>query len=132
MAARKGRVAVLGEDHLDAVGVVWVHDGGDVEVVRTCVTVPAHLAEHTGDVGTALVVRVPVADPGVGEGNVGSPVTFDGDAVDGGEAGLRCEDDVAGGAVLVDELDCVGCCEGEEGRDGEEGACELHFEAFVR
>ena len=127
LATRDRRAAVLGEDHLDALGVGGVDYGGDIEVVRARITVPADLTQHAGDVGGAVVVRVPVADPGVGEGHVGCAETVDDDAVDGSETFLGSEDDVSGRAVLVDELDCVGRSQGEESRSGEEGRCELHF-----
>jgi len=116
LAPAQRLVAVLGEDHLDASGVEWVDDSGDIKVVCTRVTVPADLAQHTGDVVGTLAVRVPVSDPGDREGNVGCVVAFENDIVDGGETFLGCEDDVAGGAVLVDELDCVGRSQREESR----------------
>ena len=123
LAARQRGVAVLGEDHLDAVDVVGVDDGRDVKVVGARVPVPAHLAEHAWDVGGPVVVRVPVADPGVGEIDAGGAVACDGDGIDGRERLLGREDDVAGRTVLVDELDGVGCCQREEGRGGsDEGA----------
>lgn len=131
LAARERHVAVLGEDHLDTVDVERVDDGGDVEVVGVGKAVPANLAKHARNVLSTLVVRVPVANPGVWEGDIGRVETLKDEGVDGWKAFLGSEDDVAGGTVLVDELDSVGGSQRKDSRSGDESRSELHFEGLL-
>lgn len=126
LASRNGSVAVLGEEHLDALIVGGVDNGRDIEVSSSGVAVPAKLSEHTGDVVSSIGDRVEVSNPRVREGLVGGCETSNVECGDGFETLVGSEVDGASSSVLVDEVDHV-CCSGHGGK-GKEGSEELHFE----
>jgi len=69
-------ITVLGEDHLNAYGVRWVDDGGDVEVGGVSEAVEAEFCQHAGDSRSSLRDREEVADPAVWHGLVRGPKAF--------------------------------------------------------
>lgn len=71
LTSRERSLEVLWSDHLDAIVVIWLDDGRDIEICVTIVALESDLAEHTWDILSALGDRVPVANPGVWEGSVG-------------------------------------------------------------
>lgn len=115
---------------LDAVHVVGVDDGGDVEVGQVVPAVEGDLAEHAGGVLGAVRDGVPVADPGLGEVDGGGALGGDLDRVDGGEAGVGDEVDGAVGVVEGLEGDGVGGDGDGRAEEGEK-AGELHLEGCV-
>jgi len=56
LASGQRLVAVLGEDHLDALGIGRVDDGRDIKVVRAGETVPTNFSQHARDVVGAIIV----------------------------------------------------------------------------
>ncbi len=54
LASGEGGVAVLGEDLLDAVSVIGVDDGRDIEVGSAAVAVEAELGQHAWHVSSPL------------------------------------------------------------------------------
>ena len=93
------------EDHLDAVVVIWVDDGRDIEVGGASKAVETDLSEHAWNVGGAIRDGVPVANPAGWEGLVGGLGAGDDELGDALKASVWSEDDGALSAVLVDEVD---------------------------
>lgn len=120
LAARKWLLGGLGIHDLDVGIVTGVDNCADVEEGVVAPGVPGNLAEHAGDIGGAGLNGVPVANPGLGEGLVVDSVGTNGQGWDLSMTGGRGEVDRAGLAVLLDELDDVGCAGsgGEEGHSG--------------
>jgi len=105
LAAGDWGAAVKREEHLDAVVVIWVDDGGDIKVGGASEAVEACLSEHTWDIGGSLRDGVPVANPAGWEGLVGGLGAGDDELGDALKASVWGEDDGALSAVLVDEVD---------------------------
>jgi len=102
-------VLANGVHSLDALSVGRIDNGRDVEEDEIVPPVEANLAEHARDVLSTIVVGVPVADPASRKDRVGGLEAFDHQVGNLGhlQVLLRSEDDDAGGAVLVDEVDRV-------------------------
>ena len=105
LAARDWGAAVEREDHLDAVVVIWVDDGRDIEVGGASKAVETDLSEHAWNVGGSIRDGVPVANPAGWEGLVGGLGAGDDELRDALKASVWSEDDGALSAVLVDEVD---------------------------
>jgi len=105
LAARDWGAAVEREDHLDAVVVIWVDDGRDIEVGGASKAVETDLSEHAWNVGGSIRDGVPVANPAGWEGLVGGLGAGDDELGDALKASVWSEDDGALSAVLVDEVD---------------------------
>lgn len=133
LATGDGLIAILREDHLDTLVVIWVDNSGDIEISGITKAVEAELGQHARHVGSALRNGVGIADPVLGDGLVGDRVAFDDKVWDLLETGLCSEYDSSCGAVLVDEVKNVFCCcQGcERGGCKENSAVKLHFEGWL-
>lgn len=114
LAAGEGGLACLvgladGVHHLDAVLVIGIHDGGDVEVRLVVEALEGNLGEHA-PAGVVVAFRdgIGVADPALGELDRGLAVAFDLDRVNLCASLGGGDDDLAGGVILVLESHGVG------------------------
>jgi hypothetical protein len=131
LATRDRQVFVLWEQHLDAIGIVWVDNGRDIEKGHATPSIPADFAEHTRDIFCIFGDRVEVTDPSTVKLGNGSCMAFEDEVLRAGHVLLPSEDDGAGGAVLVDEMDRVGGCHGcERGGCKKDSVDELHLVCF--
>jgi len=119
-----------GVEHLDALGVLVVDNGGDIEVGGSSVAAEANLTKHARGVLRTLIIGIEIAYPLVGEGLVGSLQGSESESFDALEARVGSEDNVLSNIGLVDELDEVfGGCHGcERGGCEKNGVDELHLD----
>ncbi|QSZ32798.1 hypothetical protein DSL72_002377 [Monilinia vaccinii-corymbosi] len=117
------------EELLDTNDVIWADDSRDIKVSQATPGIEANFSEHAFVVGSAGRPGKKVADPLVGEGLDSCAVAADGDRCELVAFWVGCEDDGAGGVVLVDEVNGAGRGDACEGCDsGKNGGCELHLE----
>lgn len=122
LAPRHRCVAVKRKDLLDAIVVIWVNNGADIEVSCASKAIEADLSKHAWDIGSTLTDRVPVADPTSWEGLVGSLETSNGELGNCFETSVLGEDNCALGRVLVDKVHRASKGSGRK----EQEAGELH------
>lgn len=130
LAARHGLLGVGRPHLLDAVLVVGVNDGRDIEVSEAHPASEEKLTKHTGLVLGALSDGVEVALVVLGELNGGVLRRADGDGLDLRAARGRSEDNRASNVIKGLESDSSSVDSGGSGSKAEEGSSELHLELW--
>jgi hypothetical protein len=130
LAARHGLLGVSGPHLLDAVLVVGVNDGRDIEVGEAHPASEEKLAKHAGLVLRALGDSVEVALVVLGELNGGVLSGADGDRLDLSAAGGRSEDNLASSVIKSLESDGSSVDSGGSGSKAEERSSEMHLEVL--
>lgn len=128
LAARGRRLGRGGVHLLDAVVVVGLDDGRDVEVGEAVPSLEGDFAQHAGDVGLAVRDGVPVADPALGDGGGDLVVAGDLDGVELLVAGAGGEVDGPVGVVKGHEGDGVGGDRKGGGAEDRQNLSELHLD----
>lgn len=131
LAAGHGKLGADGPHLLDVVVVVGVDDGRDIEVGLAQPATEVDLTEHASGLGTALLDSVEVADPRLGEGDGGLLGVADLDGLNGGETGVRGEEDISGVGVESAEGDSAGSSGGHGGDESHESLSEMHLDGSV-
>lgn len=121
-AAGHWALSVRGVHLVDASLVIRVDDGGDVKVSGASVAVEGELSEHTRSVGFAAVVRISVASPAIGQGDIDRLAGGDRSVLDGAGASPHYG---AVGAVHGLERDSVGGAD-HSSQGGDDKVAELH------
>jgi hypothetical protein len=128
LAARHGVLGAGGPHLLDVAVVGGVDNGRDVKVGQAVPAVELDLAEHAGNVGTALGDGVEVANIVVGELNGGPLGTAHSDGVHG--EGVLIADEVDGAHNVVEgpEGDAGGAGKGSRADEAKDSGRETHVD----
>lgn len=121
-AAGHGALSVCRVHLVDASLVIRVDDGGDIKVSGASVAVECKLSEHTRSVGCAAAVRVSVASPAVGQGDVDRLAGGDRSVLNGG--GTSPHDGTVSAVHGLEGNSVGGADHSSQGGDGK--VAELH------